>query len=225
MAIFGDSAPWLESEASGTYDNPEDAALPVELSSFTANVINNKVNLRWQTETEIDNYGFEVERSIKNSTDESIWKKIGFVNGHGNSNSVKKYSFIDSDLTGGTIFQYRLKQIDTNGSYSLSDAVEVEVIPKEFVLFQNYPNPFNPSTEIKFQLNEKGILKLSVMDILGREIKTLANSAYEPGSYKVKWNGNDDNNNGVSTGVYLYKIEFNSESNKIVQLKKMLFVK
>ena len=99
--------------------------LPVELTLFTATIVKNEINLLWKTETEVDNYGFNVERRIN----EGEWNNIGFVEGHGNSNSPKEYSYNDKDLfAGGSKFQYRLKQIDTDGSFEYSDVVEVEVV-------------------------------------------------------------------------------------------------
>ncbi len=100
--------------------------LPVELTLFTATMVKNEINLFWKTETEVNNYGFNVERRIN----EGEWNNIGFVEGHGNSNSPKEYSYSDKDLfAGGSKFQYRLKQVDTDGSFEYSDVVEVEVVP------------------------------------------------------------------------------------------------
>ena len=104
--------------------------VPVELTKFAAYADGDKVILNWSTATEIDNYGFDIERSI----DYKEWQKIGFVEGHGNSNSPKQYSFTDKNPFGGGKFQYRLKQIDTDGKFEYSNVVELEIIPNEFVL-------------------------------------------------------------------------------------------
>ena len=81
--------------------------IPVELASFTASSNENKVMLKWETATEVNNYGFELERRV--SGDE-VWKKVEFVEGNGNSSSPKNYEFIDNPVGGGK-FEYRLKQI------------------------------------------------------------------------------------------------------------------
>ena len=181
-------------------DNSTDYSLPVELTSFTANVSNGIATLNWQTETEVNNYGFDVERSQNID-----WRKIGFVEGHGNSNSPKEYSFTDSDLLNEKIY-YRLKQIDTDGSFEyFPDAfgIEVEVgIPTEFDLFQNYPNPFNPSTAISYQLVVDSYVQLKVYDVLGNEITTLVNEEKPAGTYEVKFSGSD-----LASGVYIYKLQ------------------
>ena len=120
-------------------------ALPVELTIFSASVSEESVELKWETATEINNYGFEVQRKYKNNS----WEKIGFVSGNGNSNSPKFYSFSDKSLTENGTLNYRLKQIDIDGKYEYSDIVEVNFAnPLKFKLNQNYPNPFNPTTTI-----------------------------------------------------------------------------
>ncbi|MDP2363200.1 MAG: hypothetical protein Q8M94_05470, partial [Ignavibacteria bacterium] len=105
--------------------------LPVELTSFTSKVISDRVQLNWQTKTEVNNYGFEIERK----TSDEQWEKIGFVNGNGNSNSPKDYLFVDKNLFGGSKFNYRLKQIDNDGQFEYSDMVVVQVVPNKFELY------------------------------------------------------------------------------------------
>ncbi len=115
--------------------------LPVELTSFNASIKNTDVVLNWETATEINNYGFEIEKRVDNSVSEQNdlhWQKIGFVRGHGNSNSPKVYNFTDKNLIGGTKFNYRLKQIDINGNFEYSNSIEADITPKEYELSQNY---------------------------------------------------------------------------------------
>jgi hypothetical protein len=190
--------------------------LPVELVSFTAVASGNKVTLKWSTATEVRNYGFDVERSQMSNVKSEMWEKVGFVEGYGNSNSPKQYSFKDIPK-GGIKFQYRLKQIDTDGKYSYSDAVSVNLgIPNQYALAQNYPNPFNPTTTISFRLPEKSFTTLKIYDELGNEVSSLINEEKEAGSYSVNFNGNN-----LASGVYFSRLTAGSYTSLI----KMLMVK
>ena len=207
-------------QSSVTLNTPAigDAPLPVELSFFTAAVNVNNVSLNWKTATEVNNNGFEVQREVRNQKSEvsGQWEKVGFVQGHGNSNSPKEYSYTDKNLTGGTDFVYRLKQIDNDGKYQYSKEVEVEVVPKEINLLQNYPNPFNPVTEIKFTLPEATRVTLRVYNIIGQEVVSLVNGVEEAGFHSVKFEGSN-----LPSGTYIYRLQAGS----FVQTKKMVLLK
>ena len=179
-------------------DNSTDYAVPVELSIFTANVSNRIVTLNWQTETEVNNYGFQIER--KSEIEKRKWEELGFIEGHGNSNSPKTYSFSDKNTNGSTIFYYRLKQIDNNGVFEYSDIIEVSLDkPTEYGLGQNYPNPFNPTTNIQFTLPEAGEVNLSLYNMLGEKVMELLNNKMEAGYHNVELDASD-----LSSGVYIY---------------------
>jgi len=173
--------------------------LPVELSNFYYQVFKNLVQLKWQTETEINNYGFEIERKYSGPSDvvNSDWQKIGFVPGSGNSNSPKYYSFVDKNLANG-YYTYRLKQIDYDGSYSYSDALKVKVEYKPEVLdIKNYPNPFNPITKIYYEIPEDGFVTLKIYNALGKEIKTLVSDNKIAGAYEIDFDAA-----GLPSGIY-----------------------
>lgn len=192
-------------------DNP----LPVELSSFTANVIGKSVKLKWQTATEINNYGFDIERCALSNKNES-WEKIGFVNGSGNSNSPKDYSFEDKNVTAGK-YQYRLKQIDNDGQFEYSKVIETLLSkPTEFSLEQNFPNPFNPTTTIRFSIPEAVHIKITIFNLLGQEIAVLVDEIRESGSHSVDFNASQ-----LNSGIYIYKIE----SGSFIQTRKMTLIK
>ena len=186
--------------------------IPVELTSFSASVSGNVVELLWETASEINNSGFSIER--KSADNEYV--EIGFVPGFGTTTEPKSYSFIDQDLQNG-IYSYRLKQIDFNGTFEYTDVVEVEIItPATFNLEQNYPNPFNPSTSIKYSLAEAGNVRLSVYNTVGEEVAVLVNGFSQAGSFEVNFDASN-----LSTGVYLYKLQ----SANSVQTKKMMLLK
>ena len=191
---------------------------PVELTAFSAKlIIGFTVQLNWSTATEVNNYGFDIERS----SDINTWQKIGFVSGSGNSNSPKSYSFKDSP-TGGSLFNYRLKQIDIGGGFKYYDPVSISLAElNEPQLLQNSPNPFNPSTIIKFYIPSSSNVTIKIYNILGREIITLFNEQTTAGYHNVYWNGKNSRGERVASGIYLYRLTAGSFS----QTKKMNLVK
>ena len=200
-------------------------ALPVEISSFTANVVDGEVVLAWTTLTEVNNYGFEVERKISGSDD---WTTLDFVPGNGTTNSAIDYEFVDSYPPSESL-QYRLKQIDNSGSYSYFKSivnvdltvtgVEENEVPTEFKLEQNYPNPFNPATKIEFSIPESvagNTVKLIIYDILGNKVATLVNKELSAGVYTVDFNASR-----LASGVYFYSLNVND----LHSIKKMVLLK
>jgi hypothetical protein len=210
----------LELDAFGIYSAP----IPVELNSFTADVINYYVKLTWITATEKNNSGFEIQRKKSGDRSQEIeWEALGFVPGFGTTTEVHHYSFMDESLQSGN-YQYRLKQIDFDGTYEYSNIIEVTVdAPTIFSLEQNYPNPFNPNTKIKFtipaSLNpSKGgtFVTLKVYDILGKAVTTLVNEEQSAGVYETEFDGT-----GLPSGVYFYQLKAGS----FVETKKMVLLR
>ena len=187
--------------------------VPVELTSFTADVIKKSVKINWSTATETNNSGFEVQR--KSNIEE--WSTIDFIAGSGTTTQVKNYSYSDNLASAG-IYTYRLKQIDLNGSYEYSEEISVEVsFPNEFYLAQNYPNPFNPITVIEFSLPEDASnVRLSIYNSLGEQLTELVNTALAAGNYSYQWNAQN-----VATGVYIYKLQ----TDKFLSVKKMSLIR
>jgi hypothetical protein len=187
--------------------------VPVELTSFTSSVNRNVVNLNWSTATELNNRGFEVERS----DDQSSWHRIAFVEGKGTSSEPQIYTYSDT-WTGkaSTTLYYRLKQIDFDGSYNYSYVVAAEIAPSSFSLSQNYPNPFNPTTAINYQLAFNSYVTLKVYDVLGNEVASLVNEQKPAGEYKIDFDAS-----GLGSGFYFYVLK----AGNFVQSRKMLLLK
>ncbi|HEX9251375.1 MAG TPA: T9SS type A sorting domain-containing protein, partial [Ignavibacteriaceae bacterium] len=219
-------------DGSGIYGqdiNPDgqlgNSVIPVELTSFNANVSNSKVTLNWITATELNNSGFEIERSCLTERNRNItdWESVGFVNGNGTSSQTHSYSFVDDNLLTGK-YSYRLKQIDFDGSFTYSKEVEVDLsVPQTFSLEQNYPNPFNPSTTIKYSIPnvtltgiEASRVILKVFDVLGNEVATLVNENKTAGNYEVNFDAKN-----LSNGAYFYKLQAGS----FVETRKMILLK
>jgi len=192
-----------------------ESALPVELISFTGQLNGSGIVLNWETATEVNNYGFEVERRAEGS---SAWAKVGFVSGAGTSNSSKNYIYQDVNLAPG-VYVYRIKQIDNDGTfkYSASTQVDAGISARVFQLFNNYPNPFNPTTEIRFSVPETGLTTLKIYNTLGQQVATLFSDIAQPGHYiSVTFNAEK-----LASGVYFYRIT----AGDFTQVKKMLLVK
>ena len=212
------------------WQNTGGSPLPVELTTFTANNFSGKVELQWNTATEVNNYGFEIQRSAVSGqrsdggqspfiNSHSSFSKIGFVKGAGNSNSPKNYSFIDDNPPSGTV-EYRLKQIDNNGGFKYSQILTVSSLPTKFELSQNYPNPFNPTTTIQYALPKAEHVTLKVYDELGQEVSTLVNEQQQAGNYSVQLTLRSFSEGGAS-GVYYYRIS----AGDFTEVKKLMLLK
>lgn len=193
-----------------------DVALPVELTAFMATTksgsISDMVILDWKTNTESNNLGFEIQKSA----DGKAFDRIGFVAGSGTTNAARSYSFSDKDVRVGKYY-YRLKQLDTDGTFSYSDVIDVTVAPPQsFELAQNFPNPFNPQTDIVFRLKEDTRVTIRVFDVLGREVVTLLDNRLEAGSHRVVFDGKN-----LPSGMYLYSMK----AGNFHAVKKMALIK
>ena len=186
------------------------STVPVEFISFGANTVADKIELSWSTATEINNAGFEIQRSIDNKE----FVTVGYVKGKGTTTEKQSYTYVDN--ISGSKFYYRLKQIDFNGSYEYSNVVKVSAVPQKFNLFQNYPNPFNPSTKIKFVIPKSSFVILRVYDVLGNEVATLVNEKKSAGNYEINFDASK-----LSSGIYYYKLVTGNFS----QVRKMVLIK
>jgi hypothetical protein len=177
--------------------------VPVELVDFNASVTNNYVLLNWATASEKNNYGFMVERR-KSDSEQSRWERVGFVSGHGTTAFPNTYQYEDRTLQREGTFSYRLKQMDTDGSFTYSSEVEVDYdpAPNGFVLHQNYPNPFNPRTTILYEIPEDGHVTLNVYDMLGKNVAHLVSEYQSAGVYHVIFDASQ-----LASGMYLYRFQ------------------
>ena len=191
--------------------------IPVELTSFSGAVVNAKVVLKWETSTETNNQGFDIERS----SDNKKFVKVGFVPGFGTTTESHSYSFT-TDLYSQEKQYYRLKQIDFDGTSEYSKVVEVvSPLPASYNISQNYPNPFNPSTKISFEIPVAAKVRITVYNALGQKITELTNQQYNTGRYNVDFNAEN-----LSSGLYFYVIEARgSNGSSFMSTKKMILMK
>jgi hypothetical protein len=200
--------------------------LPVQLVSFTARINQNGpgVRLDWRTISEINNFGFYVQRKRQGETAFTELQN-SFVPGHGTTNEPHDYFYIDASITETGLYFYRLRQVDLDGTPHFTEPVTVnvttlsvdEVAPKVFALFQNYPNPFNPSTQIKFSVENTARATLELYNTLGQKVATLFDELAEAGKYyRVNVNANH-----LATGMYIYRLQSGTRTD----VKKMVLMK
>ncbi len=198
------------------YVNLINNPIPVELASFTSQVIENDVTLYWITATESGNFGFEIQRS----RDRKDYERIGFIAGNNTTSNPQNYQFVDRNPTAGCYF-YRLKKIDLDGSFEYSNIIEANVgVPSSYNLSQNYPNPFNPVTNIDYEIPEGAVVRLEIYNLLGQLIRKLVDRKHIAGYYTVQWDGKNDKDIRVPSGVYIYSMQTENFRAK----KKLLFV-
>ena len=189
-----------------------DGLVPVELKSFAATSSANDVILNWSTASELNNFGFEVQRSYAGGE----FVTAGFVAGYGTTSETKMYRFVDADLISGN-YSYRLKQVDFNGSYSYSDELSVNVSnPLSFELSQNYPNPFNPSTTINYSIPQSSNVTMKIFNTLGQEVATIIDQYKEAGVHTINFDASE-----LNSGIYFYKLDTGLYS----EVRKMTLIK
>ena len=190
------------------------APLPIQLASFVAAQTGESVSLQWQTVSELNNYGFFVQRL---GSDGVTYTDLpgSFVAGHGTTSEANVYMFVDHAPEGEG--WYRLRQVDLDGSVHVSEPIRVMSTtgvesdgPVAFALSQNYPNPFNPATQIAFQTAEAGQVRLVVFDQLGREVATLVNGDMPAGRHAASFNAG-----GFASGVYFARLSAGSQTSMI----------
>ncbi len=199
------------------------APLPVQIASFTATMIHQgHVRLDWRTVTELNNYGFEVQRGLNQRG--PFGSIVGsFVPGHGTTSIPHDYRYVDTTAEPRTWF-YRLKQMDLDGAVHYTEPVEIntvtgvvaQTVPAEFSLSQNYPNPFNPTTKIRYALPAVADVLLEVYNTLGQRVATLVNGKQGAGYHDVEFKAS-----GIPSGIYYYRLQAGNE----ISARKMVLMK
>jgi hypothetical protein len=209
----------------------EDTSLPVELTIFTAKTFNDEIIVNWETESELNNIGFELYRSLQKDADYSLisnYKANPDLAGQGNSGTRHEYSYTDRSVEPETTYWYKLADLDYIGVKTFHGPISVtapRVIPTDFELRPNYPNPFNTTTTVRFNIPHTGSgvvdTKIIIYNVLGRVTKTLFQDKLSVGSYEVKWDGTTNFGNYASSGIYILEFKANefSQTGKLVLIK------
>ncbi len=213
------------SSSYGKLNAGDDASLPVDLSSFSARCEGKTIVLEWTTESETNNLGFILERSL----DHNIWTTIASfqthdeLKGQGNTSSSAEYTFTDSEVEPEATYAYRLSDVSFDGDVNVyaSLSVTVDALPKATDMEKAFPNPFNPQTYIAYHLAENTDVEIAVFDVQGRQIKTLHSGNQLAGNYHVYWNATDNAGGKVPTGTYI--IQMRTEN--IQKIQKVMLIK
>ena len=199
-------------------ENDSDTSLPVELTSFSAQQLDDVVKLNWRTESELSNQGFYIERERKIGN-KTVLDTLGFVPGQGNSSSGKDYQFIDDKLQGvnrGDTLKYFIRQVDLDGTSEVFGPLRIvyekgdKFIQKKLTVIDNFPNPFNSVTTVKYSLQTSSNVVITIFDITGKKLISFSENQL-PGEQKVKFDLSN-----YSSGIYILHIVLKLED-KILQ--------
>ena len=131
------------------------------------------------------------------------------------------FEFLDNDVESGNAYSYRIVLQDAGGSRVLFETVLISSKKLFLTLHQNSPNPFNPSTTISYCVPERCMVRVEVLDVMGRIAARLVDSEHARGSHSVEWRRTDDKCNRVASGMYFYRLTAGKETIS----KKMLLLK
>jgi hypothetical protein len=212
-----------ESHRTANFGFTNGEAYPIELSSFTLDVVDKGVLLKWQTQSETENLGFKIYRSERKDNDyEVITPRL--ISGALNSQALQAYEYVDETIEWNKTYFYILADVDVYGQETRHGPVQIETLaktPQGYELEQNYPNPFNPETTIGFKLPEMAMVYLEIYNMRGQLVRQLLQRQVLAGEHKVVWDGRDDMGMAVPSGSYIYQLRTESfkTSKKMTLLK------
>ncbi|MBN2356268.1 T9SS type A sorting domain-containing protein [candidate division KSB1 bacterium] len=203
----------------GLYQPP----LAVQLSLFTLNSLNQSIAIRWTTESEKDNLGFNIHRSFVEKGPYDIIN-TALIEGGGNSQEPQRYEYIDEDVIHNQWYYYKLEQIDRNGGGQMFGPIKIyhqdHAIPDRFYVQQNFPNPFNDETSIEFGLPEQVRVELTLVNMRGEMIREWPQRTMAAGRHRILWDGRSRSGLQASSGVYFFRIK-TDEDQGLVKLIKL----
>jgi hypothetical protein len=202
-----------------------DMALPVQATSFKAVTTYSTVTLSWQTQSEVNNAGFNVLRQDLGMTSFrliSSYTSNENLKGMGTSNIGRSYEFADATVQSGMAYKYKIQSVSINGTTRDLSTLSVTVgVPKNYALYQNYPNPFNPSTTIQFDLKQASTVTLAIYNVLGQKLIEESYGTMNAGRYEKSMNMDR-----YSSGVYFYRIDVvGNDGQQFVSIKKLVLMK
>ncbi len=187
------------------------------------------------TASEVDNLGFEIMRGLAK---EGPYQQIWFEDGQYTTNQRTEYKYVDTRVSNGITYWYKLVDVDVNGvrtehpaKSATPQASNVEIttissdLPQSYRLRPAYPNPFNPKTNFEFDVpvttEDLVNVRLTIYNLLGQQVKTLFDGQVEPGTYQVSWDATTDFGEVVPAGIYIavFRSNFFQQAVKLTLLK------
>jgi len=191
--------------------------IPVELASLRAQVDGRDVLLQWQTFSETDNAGFDVQMQSAQDEARGDWQRVAFVEGAGTTTAVQDYRFRVRDLAPGP-YRFRLRQIDVDGTATLSSVVTATVAPGRVVtLTDPAPHPVQTAASLTLTLREAQHVRAVLYDLLGRPVATLHEGVLPAGTdHRLRVDGRD-----LASGVYFVRVEGETfrETRRLVRVR------
>ena len=166
-------------------------------------------------ERDIDRWNKDIRAMIASR---EPWQLITTFNEWGEGTAIERCY----DWASDTEYGLYLDALNNDGKPGGSPAIAAsKIVPSKFVLAQNYPNPFNPTTTIKYQIPKITHINITLLDVIGREVRVLKNEIQEPGDYAVQWDGKDELGNSVPSGTYFYRMK----TEEFTRTRKLLLIR
>ncbi len=209
----------------GANEQSGDVSLAVQAADFVATADIGSVTISWQTQSEVDNAGFNVLREDPGTSSFRLiasYTSDDSLRGLGTSSTGNTYSFTDTKVVSGKSYHYKIQSVSTNGTTKDLSTLSVTVdVPKAYALYQNYPNPFNPSTTIRFDLKQESRVTLDMYNILGQRILEVNYGEMNAGRYNEIVNMDR-----FASGVYFCRIiAAGNDGQKFTSTKKLVLMK
>ncbi len=180
----------------------------------SAEMKENTININWEVDDPTFVDEFVVEKKVGDGVYQPIYRTSSF--------GRKQYSFLDVLSQSGVVYYYRVKRINKDESYEFSDEVKIGIgLEKDFEIIGNFPNPFNSETKIIYNLFSDACVKLTVYDIVGREIAVLVDGFQTAGRHEVTFNLNSVQKHEMTSGIYFYKLQ----TQRNYEVRKMIVIK
>jgi len=211
----------------------DNSTLPVELSSFTANLTADlHVKIAWIAESETNHNGYNILRGENEVLNDAIMINSQLIQDSEQQGTQMRYSYLDQEVLRDHQYYYWLESVSLNGETenfgpisvfvtAEEDEQEIPSIPMKIKLISAFPNPFNPYTNIRYSLPEAGDIRIDIFNLKGQLLKSFSRNHSEAGYYQLQWDGKDAMGQSMSSGVYLYRMS----SGKYTETKKMVISK